>query len=134
MFRGPFACMALLLLGSTVTLIFLPLAVILGYPTLLAIALYYFGRWVVGRLADPVGVAAIWAVYLGLVVCLHGILICFDTALAGAPPTPEEKRFGTNLAYVGGALAVAAVISAYALEAGGRHAKPKTADANGPLE
>jgi hypothetical protein len=54
--------------------------------------------------------------YLGLVVVLHGILIGFDTALAGEPPTPETKRFGRTGAFLGAALAAISVVAAYALE------------------
>ena len=54
--------------------------------------------------------------YLGLIVLLHGILIGFDTALAGAPPTDAEKRFGRRVAYAGGAIAAFFVVIAYAIE------------------
>jgi hypothetical protein len=116
MFRGPFLFLALLLLGCVVCPIFLPLAVLGGYPALLAIGTWSILRGIFGRLDRPAASAAIWMIYLGLIVTIHGILLCFDTALAGAPPTAEEKRFGTMLAYLGGSLAGASAVVAYVVD------------------
>jgi hypothetical protein len=123
--KGPFLFLALLLLGTVVCPIFLPLAVLLGYPVLVGIGLWYLGRSLLGRLETPAEVMAVWSAYLGLILTIQGILLCADTALAGAPPSAEQKRFGTGLAYLGGAVAVASVVAAYALDLRRRTAHKK---------
>ncbi|WP_165247267.1 hypothetical protein [Paludisphaera soli] len=96
MLRGPFGCLGAFLIGVTLTVVFLPLAFLVGYPALAALGLWYLARGVLGRLERPGEVASIWTAYLGLILILHGIVLGFDTPLAGAPPTPEEKRFGAR--------------------------------------
>jgi len=117
-FRGSFGILAALLLATVACPIFLPLAPLLGYPALLVIAVGSALSWYRGRLDRAGQVASIWALYLGLILVLHGIVLCADTALAGDPPTAAQKRFGTGLAYLGGSLAATAAVAAYALEPG----------------
>jgi len=74
----------------------------------------------------------VWAAYLGLILILHGIVICFDSALAGTP-TIEQKRFGNRLAYVGGAVAGVAVVFAYAIDLRQRAVKMEAVKPN-PLD
>jgi hypothetical protein len=123
--KGPFLFLALLLIGTVVCPLFLPLAILLGFPVLFFIGLWYAGRWLTGRLERPAEVVAVWAAYLGLILTIQGILLCADTALAGASPSAEQKRFGTGLAYLGGAVAVASVVAAYALDLRRRAAHKK---------
>jgi hypothetical protein len=99
----------------------------IGYPWLIVIAATSAARWNAGRLDRPGQVAAVWATYLGLILVLHGIVICFDTALAGASPTAAEKRFGTWLAYLGGAVAGVGAATAYAIDLRRRSRKKETA-------
>jgi hypothetical protein len=133
--KGPFLFLAVLLAGTVVCQIFLPLAVLVGYPALVLIGLWYTTRWLAGRLERPSEIVAVWIAYLGLILTLQGILLCFDTALAGQSPTAEQKRFGTWLAYLGGAIAILAVILAYAIDlrlrrksAHGKATKPTALD------
>ncbi|MFO0952694.1 MAG: hypothetical protein U0835_16410 [Isosphaeraceae bacterium] len=129
MLRGPFAMMAVLIVGVVTCPIGLPLAVLLGFPMLLGIAVWYVSMALKGRRVDrPLQIVAVWSAYLGLILTLQGIMLAMDTALAGAPPSEEEKRFGRMVAYSGGTLAGAAVVAAYALEWRYRSAgKPKAA-------
>jgi len=90
----------------------LPLAIFVGYPALLLIGLESLLRWLNGELKGPGRRASLWAIYLGFVLILHGITICFDTPLAGGSPSDEQKRIGNGLAYLGAAMAgVSAVVS-----------------------
>jgi hypothetical protein len=116
MFRGPFLPLACFLGATAVCTIFLPFALLFGYPWLIGIAIWYTGRWMLGRLEKPAEVAAIWTAYLGLILILHGAVISFDTALAGTPPTAAQKRFGNRLAYVGAAIALTSIIVAYTVD------------------
>jgi hypothetical protein len=118
--RRSFAPLGLFLLVTAVYTILLPLAILIGYPWLIAIGVWHAGRWFAGRLERPAQTAAVWVAYLGLILILHGIVLCFDTALAGTSPTMEQKQFGTRLAYSGGAVTALAVIVAYSLEFTGR--------------
>jgi hypothetical protein len=115
-FRGAFLPLAVTLVVTAGSLILLPLAILLGYPWLFGIGIWYAGMWYAGRVAKPAQVAAVWVTYLGLIIILHGIVIGFDTALAGAPPSEEQKRFGRKLAYAGGVIAAVSVVAAYAIE------------------
>jgi hypothetical protein len=114
--KGPFVFLAILLLGTLVCPIALPLAILLGYPALVFIGLWYAGRALAGRLERPAEVIAVWVAYLGLILTLNGIILCTDTALAGTSPSLEQKRFGIWFAYLGGAVAVTAVVAAYTLD------------------
>jgi hypothetical protein len=114
--KGAFLPFGIFLLATTVCLVFLPFAILIGYPWLIGIGFWYAGLWYAGRVVRPAQVAAVWVAYLGLILILHGILLGFDTALAGAPPTAEEKRFGRMVAYLGGAIAGVSVVAAYATE------------------
>jgi hypothetical protein len=116
MLRGPFRILGGVLVATILCPILLPLAILIGYPSLVIIGIGYAIHGFAGRLDRPAGVATVWAAYLGLFLILHGIVICFDTALAGAPPTAEEKRFGTRLAYLGGGIAGVSVLLAYLLD------------------
>ncbi|MEW4571134.1 hypothetical protein AB1L88_24960 [Tautonia sp. JC769] len=116
MLRWPFRILAGVLVLTTVCPILLPLALLIGYPSLVVIGLGYAVLGATGRLERPAEVAAVWAAYLGLFLTLQGIVICFDTALAGAPPTAGEKRFGTRLAYLGGGIAGVSALLAYGID------------------
>ncbi len=87
-----------------------------GIPWLIGIGIWYALHSIDGRLERPAQVAAVWANYLGLILILHGIFICFDTPLAGAHPTIAQKRIGNRLAHLGGAIALVSVILAYAVD------------------
>jgi hypothetical protein len=109
---------------------FWPLIVLLGYPVLLISAIVFPLYWFVGlrrgvsrRLCQ---LAAYWVLGLGIVLTVHGIIMSMDTALAGAPPTEQEKQFGRRVASTGGGLAVLAAFGAYALDAGWSRSKPRT--------
>jgi hypothetical protein len=101
-----------LLLATVLCPIFLPVALFLGYPALLVIGAVVVFQWFTGTLERAGQVGCVWLMYLGLIVILHGVVICADTALAGAPPTAEQKRFGNGLAYLGAALAGASAVAA----------------------
>jgi hypothetical protein len=109
------------IIAITLNPCFWPLIPLLGYPTLLVIALVFLADWFVvrgrgllsRRLAQLV---SFWVICLGLVLIMQGVMICMDTALKGAPPTPEEKRLGKMIAYVGTGLAGLAAIGAYAFQ------------------
>lgn len=120
MLQRPFVYLGALLLATVLCPIFLPLAVLLGYPALLVIGTGFVFKWLNGGLKRPGQMASLWATYLGFVLILHGVVICFDTALAGAPPTAAEKRFGNNLAYLGAVVAGTSAVSSYLLDPGRR--------------
>jgi hypothetical protein len=115
-FQGAFKPFGIFLIVVAVSIMLLPLAVLIGYPWLLGIGVWYAGCWFAGRVPRPAQLATVWVAYLGLILVLHGILIGFDTALAGEPPSPEAKRFGRRLAYLGGGIAAVSAVAAYALE------------------
>ncbi len=48
-------------------------------------------------------VAAVWVTYIGLILVFYGIVVGSDTSTAGA--SPEEKRLGRAVAYIGAAIA-----------------------------
>lgn len=118
MLQRPVVVLVALLLAMLACPIFLPLAPLLGYPALFVRGASLWFRWSVGTLKRPGQVGSVWAMFLGFVMILHGIVLCFDTSLAGAPPTAEAKRFGNRLAYLGAAVAGTAAVAAYALEPG----------------
>lgn len=114
MVRGPFAFLAVVLTVGVGTVVLMPVAVLLGYPGLVLAGVWAAREWAAGRLDRPAGTAAVWATYLGLVLAVHGLVLGADTALAGAPPSDEQRRAGARLAWTGGALAGAAAVAAYA--------------------
>ena len=89
--RPSFVVLGMLLLATVACPLSLPLAPLLGYPALVVIAVRLTLEWLEGRLERPAQAASTWGVYLGLVLILHGVLIGFDTALAGAPRTPARS-------------------------------------------
>ena len=113
--KGAFAPLGMFLLAATISIAFLPLTILIGFPWLVGIGIWYAGLWWAGRVERPGEMAAVWVTYLSFILVLYGILIGFDaSALAGA--TQAEKRFGRKVAYVGAAIAGAAVVTAYALD------------------
>ena len=66
---------------------------------------------------------AVWVTYLGLLLCLTGITGCVESSLAGSWPTEEEKRFSSNVAYVGAGIATPASVVGYVLGVRGRMIK-----------
>src|SRR5262245_38798705 len=120
MLQRPFVLLAVLLLATLVCPISLPLAPLLGYPGLLVIGCGLLGKALNGELERPGQKAFIWMTYLGLVLILHGVVLCSDTALAGAPPGAGQKRIGQGLAYAGAGLAGIGAIVAFLLDPGRR--------------
>lgn len=116
MLKGHFLPLATFLLATVICPFFLPLAMLFGYPWLIVIGVVQGRRWYAGHLQKPAQVTAVWVAYLGLILILHGIAICFDTPLKGAPPTEEEKRLGTGLSYLGGVVSTVSVVVAYVLD------------------
>jgi hypothetical protein len=108
-------------LGFIATIIFLPLVLLVGYPVLLIIAVFFLPRWFLlegrglfsRRLAQLV---CYWTICFGLVVMTQGILIAMDSALKGPPPTPEEKRQGRTIAYSGAGISALAAVGAYVFQ------------------
>jgi hypothetical protein len=106
MFSGPFLPLAIVMFVSVVTVILMPMGVLFGYPWLLITSAFLSVKWSRGRLSDPGQTAAVWLCWLGIVVCVHGIVMSADVAIAGAPPSREESEFGNRVAMVGGCVAV----------------------------
>ncbi len=123
MFQRPFRHLAVFLVATILSQIFLPLAVFIGYPWLLIIGVALLLKSLKGEIKSPGQTAFLWAIYLGFVMILHGVTICSDSALAGAPPSEEQKRFGNGLAYLGAAIAGISAIAAYLLELARRAAR-----------
>ncbi len=113
MFQQPFKGLAIFLIATILCPICLPLAVLVGYPALLMVGVACLVRWRQGELKTPAQAVSLCAMYLGFVMILHGVVVCTDTPLAGSPPSAEEKRFGTGLAYLGAAIAGGSAIAAY---------------------
>ena len=109
------------IIGISVNVCFLPLVPLLGYPVLAVIALVFLANWfwveerglLSRRFAQLV---CFWTICLGLVLMIHGIIICMDSALKGPPPTPEEKRLGRIIAYAGAGLSGLAAVGAYVFQ------------------
>ena len=116
MLSPPFLLLAIVLILTSLTLVFMPLGVMFGYPFLLVIGIIFLAKWSLGRLPCASSTAAVWLTYLGIVVCLHGVILSTDTALAGAPLSMAELQFGKTVAKSGGALACGAAIAAILLD------------------
>jgi hypothetical protein len=118
----------LALLGFIATIIFLPFVLLVGYPVLLMIAVFFLPRWFLlegrgllsRRLAQLV---CYWAICFGLIVMTQGILIAMDSALKGPPPTPEEKRQGRMIAYTGAGISGLAAVGAYVIQPWNRRSR-----------
>lgn len=73
--------------------------------------------WRIVRAVQQIGFAG---GCLGLLALLVGIAMGIDSALAGAPPTFEEKARGRTIAYNGAAVAVGSLVVAYMMDLVGR--------------
>jgi hypothetical protein len=56
-----------------------------------------------------------WFCWLGIVICLHGLLLGSDFAIAGAPASVSELQFGSRVAKFSSGLAVAAAIASFVI-------------------
>ena len=115
MLRGPFAYLTVLIaLAILAWGMCLPLA-LLGYPGLALAGLWVAASESAGRDGRRAEMAAVWVAYFGMVLALTGVVWCVDSPLAGSSPSAEDRRTGSNTAYVGGATAVLSAVAGYAL-------------------
>ena len=115
MCRRPLFYVVALSLGAVVCPIFLPLVVFLGYPVLLIGAAGLIVKSREGEIQRPSQPVCFLVMFLGLVMILHGIAICWDSSLGGSP-SEEDKRFGNWVAYLGAGVAGISAGAAYFLD------------------
>ncbi len=115
MFDYPFRPLAFVLFFTSITLVFLPFGILFGYPWLGVSAMYLIVKWINGNLRNAAGTCMTWFCWLGIVICLHGLLLGSDFAIAGPPASMSELQFGSRVAKLCGGLAVAAAIASFVI-------------------
>lgn len=138
MWIGPAVLLGIVAL-TPLWIITLPLAALVAVPGLILFAFVCAARAVGGAVKaaarrDP-GEAlraarrlAFALAAFGFLEILAGISANVDIALAGAPPTAEEKRAGRERAYRGGWLAGLSAVAAFACQPRARPGKKPEAD------
>ena len=128
MLKWPFLPLAIILFVTGVTVILLPFGIMLGYPWLAMSGIFLLAKWSRGRLPDAAQVATTWLCWLGILICLHGILLGADFSIGGAPSSVAELQFRRRVAKAGGALAIVSAVSSFVISIGRRRSSKKPAN------
>ncbi|MBI1322671.1 hypothetical protein GC170_05740 [bacterium] len=128
MLKWPFLPLAIVLFCTGITVILLPFGIMFGYPWLAISGIFLLAQWSRGRLPNAAQVASTWLCWLGILICLHGILLGADLSIGGAPSSVAELQFGRRVATAGGVLAIVSAILSFAISIRRRFASKNPAN------
>lgn len=128
MLKWPFLPLAIILFVTGITVILLPFGIMFGYPWLAITGISLSAKWSRGRLPDAAQIATTWLCWLGILICLHGILLGADFSIGGAPSSVAELQFGRRVAKAGGALAIVSAVLSFVISIGIRKSSKDSAE------